>query len=130
MGVKVDHLSYVFGDNLGVIQNVTMKKDSLLKKKRVAISYHKTREATASGLTYPGKIANDSAAFQWDIDTICCFLCDCKNKKMAMTLEKFCVGCDDDLLPAGVQVSYKRTTAQITVQVILERQARRRPITT
>ena len=39
MGVKAEDASYVFGDNLGVIQNVTIK-DSLLKKKHVAISYH------------------------------------------------------------------------------------------
>ena len=55
MGVKVEHASYVFGDNLGVIQNVTIK-ESLLKKKHVAISYHKTREATAAGITHPVKI--------------------------------------------------------------------------
>ena len=55
MGVKVEHASYVFGDNLGVIQNVTIK-DSLLKKKHVAISYHKTREATAAGITHHVKI--------------------------------------------------------------------------
>ncbi len=55
MGVKVEHASYVFGDNLGVIQNVTIK-DSLLKKKHVAISYHKTREATAADITHPIKI--------------------------------------------------------------------------
>jgi hypothetical protein len=45
----------VFGDNLGVIHNVTIK-DSLLKKKHVAISYHKTRETTAAGITHPVKI--------------------------------------------------------------------------
>jgi hypothetical protein len=55
MGVKVEHASYVFRHNLGVIQNVTIK-NSLLKKKHVAISYHKTREATAVGTTHPVKI--------------------------------------------------------------------------
>jgi hypothetical protein len=55
MGVKVEHASYIFGDNLRVIQNVTIK-DSLLKKKHVAISYHKTREVTAAGITHPVKI--------------------------------------------------------------------------
>ena len=35
MGVRVAHASYLFGDNLGVVQNVTIK-DSLLKKKHVA----------------------------------------------------------------------------------------------
>jgi hypothetical protein len=49
MGVCwVAHVSYLFGDNLGVVvQNVTIKDISLLKKKLVAISYHKVREAAA-----------------------------------------------------------------------------------
>jgi hypothetical protein len=55
LGVKVEHSSYVFGDNLGVIQNVTTK-DSLLKKKHVAISYHRVREAAAAGIIHPVKI--------------------------------------------------------------------------
>ncbi len=55
MRVKVEHASYFFGHNLGVMQNVTIK-DSLLKKKHVVISYHKTREATATGITHPIKI--------------------------------------------------------------------------
>jgi hypothetical protein len=38
MGVKVEHPSYVFGDNLGVIQNVTIK-DSLLKKKHASLFF-------------------------------------------------------------------------------------------
>jgi hypothetical protein len=40
LGVKVTNPTYMFRDNLGVVQNITMK-DSLLKKKHVAISYHK-----------------------------------------------------------------------------------------
>ena len=55
LGVKVEHASYLFGDNLGVIQNSTIK-ESLLKKKHVAISYHKVREAAASGIVHPTKI--------------------------------------------------------------------------
>jgi Reverse transcriptase (RNA-dependent DNA polymerase) len=55
MGVKVEHASYLFGDNLGVVQNATIK-DSLLKKKHVAISYHKVREAAASGIVHPLKV--------------------------------------------------------------------------
>jgi hypothetical protein len=55
LGVAVEHASLVFGDNLGVLQNST-KKDSLLKKKHVAISYHKVREAAAAGITHPMKI--------------------------------------------------------------------------
>ena len=57
LGVNVDVPSKVFGDNLGVIQNATIK-DSLLKKKHVAISYHKVREAVAAGVIVPIKIAS------------------------------------------------------------------------
>ena len=39
---------------MGVIQNITIKL-SLLKKKHVAISYHKTREAAASDTVHPIK---------------------------------------------------------------------------
>ena len=54
LGVKVEHASFVCGDNLGVIQNVSIK-DSLLKKKHVAISYHKSRECIAAGIAHPMK---------------------------------------------------------------------------
>jgi hypothetical protein len=54
LGVKVLHASLICGDNLGVIQNCTIK-DSLLKKKHIAIAYHKTREAAASGICHPIK---------------------------------------------------------------------------
>jgi hypothetical protein len=55
LGVKVTHPTYMFGDNLGVVQNATMK-DSLLKKKHVAIAYHKVRESAAAGIVHPMKI--------------------------------------------------------------------------
>ena len=55
LGVRVEHASYLFGDNLGVVQNATMK-ENLLKKKHVAISYHKVREAAACGIVHPTKI--------------------------------------------------------------------------
>jgi hypothetical protein len=55
LGVKVEYASILFGDNLGVVQNATMK-ESLLKKKHVAISYHKVREAAACGIVHPMKI--------------------------------------------------------------------------
>lgn len=55
LGVNVEHASLLFGDNLGVVQNATMK-ESLLKKKHVAISYHKVREAAACGIVHPLKI--------------------------------------------------------------------------
>jgi hypothetical protein len=54
LGVKVVHASLVCGDNLGVIQNICIK-DSLLKKKHVAISYHKSRECVAAGIAQPAK---------------------------------------------------------------------------
>ena len=55
LGVTVTRASYLFGDNMGVIQSATIK-DSLLKKKCVAISYHRTREATAASILLPLKI--------------------------------------------------------------------------
>ena len=54
LGVKVEITSLLCGDNLGVIQNSTIKA-SLLKKKHVAISYHKTCEASAAGIVHPIK---------------------------------------------------------------------------
>ena len=54
-GVKVSKPSLVFGDNKSVISNCE-RKDSLLKKKHTAISYHKTREAAAAGIICPVKI--------------------------------------------------------------------------
>jgi regulator of RNase E activity RraA len=44
LGVSVEHASILYGDNQGVIQNATIA-ESLLKKKHVAIAYHKTRES-------------------------------------------------------------------------------------
>ena len=54
MGVKVESAFYLFGDNLGVVLNATVQ-DSLLKKKHVALSFHKTREATAASIVHPVK---------------------------------------------------------------------------
>jgi hypothetical protein len=59
LGVKVEHASLICGDNKGVIQNCTIS-DSLLKKKHVAIAYHKTRESAAAGITHPIKIATEN----------------------------------------------------------------------
>src|SRR5688572_23602488 len=47
--VKVTRESLLAGDNMLVIQNVTIK-ESFLKKKHVTILYHKTREAAAGGI--------------------------------------------------------------------------------
>ena len=57
LGVRVETAVYLFGDNLGVIQNATIK-DSLLKKKCVAISYHRVREAAAASIVLPLKIGS------------------------------------------------------------------------
>ena len=56
LGINVDTASAVYGDNLSVIQNATIK-DNLLKKKHVAISYHKVSEAIAAFIIVPIKIA-------------------------------------------------------------------------
>ena len=57
LGVKVAVASLICGDNLGVIQNCTVS-DSLLKKKHVAIAYHKSRESAAAGIVHPIKVAS------------------------------------------------------------------------
>ena len=57
LGVNFDTASAVYGDNLGVIHDATIK-DSLLKKKHVAISYHKVCEAVAAVIIVPIKIAS------------------------------------------------------------------------
>ena len=56
LGVRVTQASLICGDNQGVVQNCTIP-DSLLKKKHVAIAYHKTREATAARMVHPIKMA-------------------------------------------------------------------------
>ena len=55
LGVRVRYASFILGDNKGVIQNCSIS-DSLLKKKHVAIAYHKTRESAAAGIVHPIKI--------------------------------------------------------------------------
>ena len=57
LGVNVDTASAVYGDNLCVIQNATIK-DILLKKNHVSISYHKVREAVAAGIIVLIKIVS------------------------------------------------------------------------
>ena len=54
LGVNVETASLLCGDNMGVIQKSTINS-SLLKNKHVAILYHKTREAAASGTVHPIK---------------------------------------------------------------------------
>ena len=58
LGVRVKHATLICGDNKGVIQNSTLP-ESLLKKKHVAIPYHKTREAATAGIVQPIKILSE-----------------------------------------------------------------------
>lgn len=46
MGVPIDGPTYVYGDNMSVLHNVT-KPESTLKKKSQSISYHYVRESVA-----------------------------------------------------------------------------------
>ena len=52
----MEHASTMCIDSASVVLNIT-NSDSLLKKKHVAISYHKTREAAAAGIIHPVKIS-------------------------------------------------------------------------
>ena len=54
LGVNIETASLLCGDNMGVIQNSTIEA-GLFFLKHVAISYHKTREASASGTVHPIK---------------------------------------------------------------------------
>ena len=58
LGVAVEYPTPICGDNAGVILNATIPS-SLLKKKHVAIAYHKTREMTAAGAVHPVKIGGE-----------------------------------------------------------------------
>jgi hypothetical protein len=48
MGVTIDGPTYVYGDNMSVVQNNQLPK-SVLKKKINAIFYHAVRESAAMG---------------------------------------------------------------------------------
>ena len=48
MGVPMDKPSYVYGDNMSVVTNVS-RPESTLKKKLNLICYHAVREAVAMG---------------------------------------------------------------------------------
>ena len=48
MGIPVDKPTYVYGDNMSVVTNVS-KPESTLKKKSNSICYHAVREAVAMG---------------------------------------------------------------------------------
>ena len=55
LGVRVETPTIVAGDNEGVLLNAT-NLESQLKKKHVAISFHKVRESAAAGIIQPVKI--------------------------------------------------------------------------
>lgn len=65
LGVKVSKPTNIMGDNRSVILNSTVPS-SLLKKKHVAISYHKTREATAAQICRPIKTRGE-----WNFADVC-----------------------------------------------------------
>lgn len=65
LGVNVIKLLHIMGDNRSVILNSTVPS-SLLKKKHIAIAYHKTREAAAAGIVHPLKTKGD-----WNFADIC-----------------------------------------------------------
>ena len=48
MGIPIKGASYVYGDNMSVVTNVS-KPESTLKKKSNLICYHAVREAVAMG---------------------------------------------------------------------------------
>jgi hypothetical protein len=53
--------------------------------------------------------ANNSVKFEWNIGTICCFLTNAHNKRVARNMALLC---DDieSLLPDGVKVDYQMAT--------------------
>jgi len=52
LGIKVDNPTFLFGDNLAMINNCQLP-EAALKKKHVAISFHMVREAVAAGIVAP-----------------------------------------------------------------------------
>ena len=55
LGVVVSRPTFICGDNLGVIQNASLRS-SMLRKRHMALAYHAVREATAAGTVLPVKI--------------------------------------------------------------------------
>ena len=49
LGVPIDTPTYMFGDNMSVVMNVTMPQ-SLISKRHNILSYHRVREAVAAGI--------------------------------------------------------------------------------
>ncbi len=58
-GIEIDGPANVFCDNEGVVKN-TSAPESQLKKKQMAISYHRVREAIATGTMHITKEHTDT----------------------------------------------------------------------
>jgi len=58
MGVPVTGPSYIYGDNMSVINN-TQRPESTLKKKNNSICYHAIRESVAMGESLMGHIRTE-----------------------------------------------------------------------
>jgi ABC-type thiamine transport system ATPase subunit len=58
MGVPVTGPSYIYGDNMSVINN-TQRPESTLKKKNNSICYHAIRESVAMGESLTGHIRTE-----------------------------------------------------------------------
>jgi hypothetical protein len=65
LGERVTKPTHIVGDNRSVILNSTVPS-SLLKKKHIAIAYHKTREAAVAGIVHPLKTKGD-----WNFTDVC-----------------------------------------------------------
>jgi hypothetical protein len=62
MGVPIDGLSLIYGDNMLVIHN-PQQPESTLKKKSNSIAYHSVRESVAMGELLTGHVGtNDNPA--------------------------------------------------------------------
>jgi hypothetical protein len=55
MGVTIDGPTYVYGDNMSVVQN-TQRPESVMKKKSNVICYHAVRESAAMGESIIGHV--------------------------------------------------------------------------
>ena len=55
MGVPIDGLAFVYGDNMSVIHN-TQRPESTLKKKSNSVCYHACRESIAMGEMLTGHV--------------------------------------------------------------------------
>jgi hypothetical protein len=56
MGIEVEGLSYVYGDNMSVIHNM-QQPESMLKKKSNSVCYHTVQEAITMGELLTGHVS-------------------------------------------------------------------------